>query len=212
VKRATAKRAARAEPRQPGRLEAEAVAVSLAALALFTEVALLSYSTADPLIANGVRVANWCGPVGALLAGALAGSLGFAAHVLPLAAVVVAIRYLRGLPLRPRWIPLAGWSLSLVSLAAGFEILHRALPDTFSASAGGLLGAAVVGPLSRAFYLAGSSFVLLIAAALGLLAATGVSLRDASQGARQLARGATRELGQLVRVFEGQIAGQLQVE
>ena len=121
------------------------------------------------------------------MAGALAGSLGFAAHVLPLAAAVVAVRYLRGLPLRPRWIPLAGWSLSLLSLAAGFEILHRAFPDTFAASAGGVLGAAVVGPLSRAFYLAGSSFVLLIAAALGLLAATGVSLRDATQGARQLA-------------------------
>jgi S-DNA-T family DNA segregation ATPase FtsK/SpoIIIE len=200
VKRATAKRAARAEPRQPGRLEAEAVAVSLTALALFTEVALLSYSPADPLLASGDRVANWCGPVGALVAGALAGNLGFAAHVLPLAAVVVAIRYLRGLPLRPRWIPLAGWSLCLLSLAAGFEILHRALPDSVSASAGGVLGAAVVGPLSRAFYLAGTSFVLLIAAALGLLAATGVSLRDASQGARQLVRGATRELGQLLRV------------
>ncbi len=200
VKRATAKRAARAEPRQPGRLEAEAVAVSLAALALFTEVALLSYSSADPWLANGVKVANWCGPVGALVAGALAGSLGFAAHVLPIAAIVVAVRYLRGLPLRPRWIPLAGWTLCLLSLAAGFEILHRAFPDTFSANAGGVVGAAVVGPLSRAFYLAGTSFVLLIAAALGLLAATGVSLRDASQGARQLARGATRELGQLLRV------------
>ncbi|MEX2208792.1 MAG: DNA translocase FtsK 4TM domain-containing protein [Myxococcota bacterium] len=200
MKRATAKRAARAEPRQPGRLEAEAVAVSLAALALFTEVALLSYSPADPLLADGARVANWCGPVGALVAGALAGSLGFAAHVLPLAAVVVAIRYLRGLPLRPRWIPLAGWSLCLLSLSAGFEILHRALPDSVSASAGGVLGAAVVGPLSRAFYLAGTSFVLLIGAALGLLAATGVSLRDASQGARQLVRGATRELGQVARV------------
>ncbi len=210
VRRAAAKRAARSEPRQPGRLEAEAVALSLAALALFTEAALLSYSPSDPLIANGVRVANWCGPVGALVAGALAGSLGFAAHVLPLAAGVVAVRYLRGLPLRPRWIPLAGWTLCLLSLAGAFEILHRALPDTFSAAAGGLLGAAVVGPLSRAFYLAGSSFVLLIAAALGLLAATGVSLRDATHGARQLARGATRELGQLVRVSAARLRMRLE--
>ena len=174
--------------------------VSLVALALFTEVALLSYSPSDPWIANGLRVANRCGPVGALVAGALAGSLGFAAHMLPLAAGVVAFRYLRGLPLRPRWIPLAGWSFCLLSLAAGFEILHRGFPDTVSASAGGVLGAAVVGPLSRAFYLAGSSFVLAIAAALGLLAATGVSLRDATQGARSLARGATRGLGQRARV------------
>jgi len=174
--------------------------VSVAALALFTEVALLSYSPSDPLYASGVRVANWCGPVGALVAGVLAGSLGFAAHVLPIAGGVVAVRYLRGLPLRPRWIPLAGWTLCLLSLAAGFEILHRSFPDTFAAGAGGVVGAGVVGPLSRAFYLAGSSFVLLITAALGLLAATGVSLRDASQGVRGLLRSGTRELGQLVRV------------
>jgi S-DNA-T family DNA segregation ATPase FtsK/SpoIIIE len=181
------------------------VAVTLAALALFSEVALLSYSPSDPVIANGVRVANWCGPVGALVAGGLAGSLGWAAHVLPLAAVVVAVRYLRGLPLRPRWIPLAGWTLCLLSLAAAFEVLHRALPDTVAAGAGGFLGAGVVGPLSRAFYLAGSSFVLLIAVALGLLAATGVSLRDATQGVRQLVRGGTRELGQLVRVTSARL-------
>jgi len=200
VRRSAAKRPARSESRLPGRLEAEAVAVTLAALALFTEVALLSYSASDPLIANGVRVENWCGPVGALVAGALAGSLGWAAHVFPLAAGVVAVRYLRGLPLRPRWIPLAGWSLCLLSLSAAFEVLHRAFPAAIAPGAGGFLGAAVVGPLSRAFYLAGSSLVLLIAVALGLLAATGVSLRDASQGVRQLVRGASRELGQLVRV------------
>jgi S-DNA-T family DNA segregation ATPase FtsK/SpoIIIE len=205
VKRSAAKRSARTEPRLPGRLEAEAVAVTLAALALFSEVALITYSPADPVVANGVRVANWCGPVGALVAGALAGTLGLAAHVLPLAAGVAAVRYLRGLPLRPRWIPLAGWTLCLLSLAAGFEVLHRALPDAVPAGAGGFLGAAVVGPLSRAFYLAGSSLVLLIALALGLLAATGVSLRDATQGVRQLLRGAARELGQLARVSSARV-------
>jgi len=200
VKRSAARRSASAEPRLPGRLEAEAVAVTLAALALFTEIALLSYDPSDPLIASGAAVANWCGPIGALVAGALAGNLGFAAHVLPLAAGVGAIRYLRGLPLRPRWIPLAGWTLSLLSLAAVFEVLHRALPGALGAGAGGSLGSAVVGPLARAFYLAGSSLVLLIALALGLLAATGVSLRDATQGARQLARDSVRELRQLARV------------
>ena len=209
MKRPAAKRSARTEPRLPGRLEAEAVAVTLAALALFTEAALLSYDPADPLVASGARVSNWCGPVGALVAGGLAGTLGLAAHVLPFAAGVVAIRYLRGFPLRPRWIPLAGWSLSLLSLAAGFEVLHRAFPETIPVGAGGFLGAGVVGPLSRALYLAGSSFVLLITGALGLLAATGISLRDATHEARQLARAATRELGQLVRVNGARIRRRL---
>src|SRR5258705_100950 len=129
-------RAKGAEPRQPGRLEAEAVAVTFAALALFAEGALLSYHPADPLIAHGARVENWCGPAGALVAGVLAGALGFAAHVLPLAGGVVAWRYLRGLPLRPRWIPLSGWGLCLLALAGGFEGPDPAAPPAVGSHAG----------------------------------------------------------------------------
>src|SRR5258705_1287058 len=99
-------RAKGAEPRQPGRLEAEAVAVTFAALALFAEAALLSYRPADPLIAHGARVENWCGPAGALVAGVLARALGVAAPVLPLARGVVPVRQLPGLPLGPRLIQL----------------------------------------------------------------------------------------------------------
>jgi DNA segregation ATPase FtsK/SpoIIIE, S-DNA-T family len=193
-------RAKGAEARLPGRLEAEAVAVSLGALALFVEIALLSYQPADPTFARGVRVENWCGPAGALVAGVLAGSLGWAAHVLPVAAAVIAWRYLRGLPLRPRWIPIAGWSLCLLSLAGGAEVLRRAFPEAVSPHAGGALGALVVAPLSHAFYLAGSSLVLLIALALGLMAGTGVSLRDSAGAARRGSRNLSRELGQALRV------------
>ncbi len=193
-------RAKGAEARLPGRLEAEAVAVSLGALALFVEIALLSYQPADPTFARGVPVENWCGPAGALVAGLLAGSLGWAAHVLPAAAAVIAWRYLRGLPLRPRWIPVAGWTLCLLSLAGGAEVLRRAFPEAVSAHAGGALGALVVAPLSHAFYLAGSSLVLLIALALGLMAGTGVSLRDGAGAVRRGSRNLSRELGQALRV------------
>jgi len=50
AKRAAAKKpkAAKAEPRIPGRIEAEAVALLLFALAGFVEVALFSYDPADP--------------------------------------------------------------------------------------------------------------------------------------------------------------------
>jgi S-DNA-T family DNA segregation ATPase FtsK/SpoIIIE len=188
-------RAKGAEPRLPGRLEAEAVAVSLGALAIFVEIALLSYQPGDPLLARGLRVENWCGPAGALVAGLLAGSLGWAAHLLPAAAAMIAIRYLRGLPLRPRWIPVAGWTLCLLALSGGFEVLHRAFPDAVSPHAGGALGALVVAPLSHAFYLAGSSLVLAIALALGLMAGTGLSLRDSlrrTAGSRSLSRKVAR--------------------
>jgi len=193
-------RARGAEPRLPGRLEAEAVAVTFGALALFAEAALLSYQTTDPLFAHGARVENWCGPAGALVAGMLAGSLGWAAHLLPLAAGVVAWRYLRGLPLRPRWIPLGGWALCVVALSGSFEAMHRAFPDSVSAHAGGAVGRLVVIPLASAFYLTGSVLVLAIALALGLIAGTGMSLRDGVGALRRAARGIARELGQAARV------------
>ena len=193
-------RAKGAEPRLPGRLEAEAVAVTFGVLALFAEAALVSYDPSDPLLAHGVQVQNWCGPAGAFVAGVLAGTLGFAAHLLPLAAAVVAVRYLRGLPLRPRWIPLGGWALCVLALSGSFEVLHRAFPDAVSAHAGGALGAAVVRPLVAAFYLTGSILVLAIALALGTIAGTGMSLRDGLLAARRAARGGARELGQWARV------------
>ena len=80
--RASAKKDA--EPRVPGRLEAEAVAVTLLALAGFVELALLSYDPADPAWGFGETVANRCGPVGAFVAAGLAGTLGWAGHMLPL--------------------------------------------------------------------------------------------------------------------------------
>jgi len=193
-------RAKGAEPRLPGRLEAEAVAVTLGALAVFVEIALLSYQPGDPLLARGVHVENWCGPAGALVAGVLAGSLGWAAQVLPVAAAVIALRYLRGLPVRARWIPTAGWTLCLLALSGGFEVLHRAFPEAVSPHAGGALGAVVVAPLTHAFYLAGSSLVLAIALALGIMAGTGLSLRDTAAAGRRGARGLSRELGQALRV------------
>ncbi|HTO55134.1 MAG TPA: DNA translocase FtsK 4TM domain-containing protein [Myxococcota bacterium] len=193
-------RAKGAEPRLPGRLEAEAVAVTFAALALFAEASLISYAPSDPLFAHGARVENWCGPAGAFTAGVLAGTLGFAAHLLPLALGVVAWRYLRGLPIRSRWIPLAGWALCLLAMSGACEVLHRLFPDAVSAHAGGVLGGLVVAPLARAFYLTGTSFLLVIALALGLIAGTGMSLRDGGATLRRGARALGRELGQLVRV------------
>ncbi|HTO70938.1 MAG TPA: DNA translocase FtsK 4TM domain-containing protein [Myxococcota bacterium] len=193
-------RAKGAESRLPGRLEAEAVAVTFGALALLAEAALVSYDPADPLVAHGAHVQNWCGPAGAFLAGVLAGTLGFAAHLLPLAGAVVAWRYLRGLPLRPHWIPLGGWALALGALAGGFELVHRALPDHVSAHAGGALGRIVAAPLVGAFYWTGAVLVLGIALALGVLAGTGLSLRDATSSTRRLLRTAAREVGQSARV------------
>jgi len=65
----------RAEPRVPGRLEAEAIALGLFAFAGFVAVALVTYSPEDPWWGFGERVANRCGPVGALVAGRAPGDV-----------------------------------------------------------------------------------------------------------------------------------------
>ncbi len=199
-KRKAARRFAQTELGQPGRLEAEAIALTLFALAGFVEMALLSYAPSDPWWGFGSPVQNRCGPIGALVAAALAGSLGWAAHVLPLAAVVVGVRYLRGLPVRPRWIPVVAWSVFWLTLAASFEALHRAAPSVVPSATGGSLGRAVVVALEQGVYLSGTTLLLSIALVLSLLIATGVSARDLLRVAQRGLGGAGARLARFLVV------------
>jgi S-DNA-T family DNA segregation ATPase FtsK/SpoIIIE len=181
-------------------MEAEAISLALLALAAFTELALLSYRPGDPLWGWGEDVSNRGGPVGALIAGALGGQLGWAAHALPFAGAIAAIRYLRGQPLRPRWIPLLAWCGCWISLAALLDVAAAAWPALVPAHAGGRIGAGTVRSLSRALHLPGTTLVLAIAFLLGLLVATGGSLRDALAWTRPALRSAARLAAQLARV------------
>ncbi len=194
------RRYARGDLPQPGRLEAEAMALALFAVASFVEVALLSYAPTDPWWGFGSPVQNRCGPVGALVAAGLAGSLGWAAHVLPLAAGVVGLRYLRGLPIRPRWIPLVAWSVFWLTLAASFAALHRGVPSAVPADAGGELGRLVVVALENGLYLTGTILLLSIALAMSLLVATGISARDLFTATQRGLRRVGRRLGQFLVV------------
>jgi S-DNA-T family DNA segregation ATPase FtsK/SpoIIIE len=186
--------------RVPGRLEAEAVALALFALSLFVEVALLSYDARDPWLGFGRTVHNLCGPAGALVAKALAGSIGLAGHLAGVAGLAIGLRYLRGLPLRPRWIPAVAWAVSALALAACLAAFQRAVPGSLPADAGGWLGARVVGVLEGGFHVVGSLIVVAIAAITSLLVATGASLRDAGATLRRTARSASRQLAQFALV------------
>ncbi len=200
TKREPRRRERAAEPRQPGRLESEAVALGLLALGLFTFVALLSYDPADPWWGFGRAVANRCGPAGALVAALLAGSLGLAAHLLPVACAVVALRYLRGSALRARWIPALAWTVCWIALAASAEVAARALPGLLPGRAGGAVGVVIVDGLAALFYLAGTSVLVGITALLSLLVATGISLRQAGAAGQRAVRATLASLGQLVVV------------
>jgi S-DNA-T family DNA segregation ATPase FtsK/SpoIIIE len=181
----------------PGRLEAEAVALALVALALFAEASLLTRAPSDPWWGFGARVENLCGPLGAAFARALFGTLGFAAHLVPLALVVVALRYLWGLPLRPRWVPLLAWGAVGCALAGLLETAGAALPGgVLGSRPGGMVGRALAGSIERALYPMGTSLALLLAFGVGLLIATGASLRDVVGGLLRAARRLGRELRQ----------------
>lgn len=188
------------KPTRPSRLEAEIVSLGLVAVAGLLEVSLWSYDSRDPLWAFGSEVQNRCGPVGALLAGLLAGAVGWAAHALPIACLAIAARYLRGMAMRPRWVPLASWLVLCVSIASLFEVLHRGFPTSVPVGAGGRVGAAIVSTLSSALYLAGTAVVLSIAFIASLVTATGTSARDALASAADLTSSVARNTAQQWRV------------
>jgi S-DNA-T family DNA segregation ATPase FtsK/SpoIIIE len=188
-------------PRVPGRLEAEAIAIVLFALAGLVGAAIASYHPADPLWGFGSRVRNLCGPVGALVAAGVAGTIGWAGYALPAAGVLIGVRYLRGRPVRPRWIPLLAWTTFVLALAAFFEVLHQVAPRSFPSHAGGWLGEHAVGTLASAFYLPGTGFVLAILLATSFIVATGLSIRDAATVLRGLGVRAGRALARSAVVW-----------
>jgi S-DNA-T family DNA segregation ATPase FtsK/SpoIIIE len=192
------KRATRGEraPRVPGRLEAEAVSLALLALSGLVAAAVWSYHPGDPVWGFGQRVHNVCGPLGAMVAAALAGTVGWAGYALPIAGGVIAVRYLRGRPLRPRWIPLCAWSAFVLALAGSFEVWRRAAPGWLADHAGGTLGRLTVDGLSSALYLPGTAVVLAIALCTSFLVASGLSVRDASATLRALGLRVGRIVGQ----------------
>jgi S-DNA-T family DNA segregation ATPase FtsK/SpoIIIE len=181
-------------------MEAEAIALLLLALAGFAELALLSYDRADPLWGWGAEVSNLGGPVGALVAGALGGKLGWAAHALPIAGAIAAARYLLGQPIRPRWVPVAAWLGCWISLAALLASAARLWPEVVPASAGGDVGAATVRVLARAFHLPGTLLLVALGFLLSLLVATGGSLRDSLAWLGPALRSSGRLFRQLLRV------------
>ena len=190
ARRARATGRKRTPARVPGRLEAEAIALALFAASVFVEVSLLSYNPADPWWGFGARVENLCGPVGALVARALAGAFGFAGHLFPLGGLVGAVRYLRGLPVRPRWVPILAWGVTWIALAGLLGVSHHAAPSWVPAGAGGALGSKLATGLQTLLYLPGTALLLLIATSIGLLLATGLSLRDTG-------RRVSRKIGKL---------------
>jgi S-DNA-T family DNA segregation ATPase FtsK/SpoIIIE len=160
----------------------EATGVALLGLALFSAISLWSYAPGDPLW-SADRVANRGGRLGALIAAGLFGGVGLAAYLLVSIVAAIGARLLagRGLPPASARLRLA---IPLLLLPASTipPLLGATLPK-FAGLAGGALGELLA---SYQVWVVGNWGALLInalALALGVLAATHISLERAIGGA-----------------------------
>jgi S-DNA-T family DNA segregation ATPase FtsK/SpoIIIE len=122
--------------------------IALVALALYTLLALVSYSPMDPawtLSGTGLAVSNWVGRSGAWIADVMLSLFGVMAYAIPVALVVGGLRTLK----------LVAWEWPVTSLrAAGWLIgilcgavlarLHVASSLGLPAGAGGMIGSWIV--------------------------------------------------------------------
>src|SRR5258705_9479649 len=122
----------------------EAAGVGLLGLAIFAGIALWSYAPGDPLW-SGDRVANRGGRLGALVAAALFGGVGFAAYLLAAVVAVAGGRMLAGRGLPPASAR-ARIAIPLLLLPASTvpPLLGTVLPK-FSGLDGGALGELLAG-------------------------------------------------------------------
>ena len=158
-----------------GAFAQEAVGVALLGLAAFAALAVWSHSPADP-IWSAETVANRGGRLGALISAALVGSVGAGAYLVVGVAAVLGARLLAGLGL-PSVSSRVGLAIPLLLAPAAAipPLLGQASPEL-----AGLQGGALGDFLARhETWLLGSWGALLVnavAASVGALALTGVSM------------------------------------
>ncbi|MGH7336818.1 MAG: DNA translocase FtsK 4TM domain-containing protein, partial [Myxococcota bacterium] len=159
----------------------EAGGVVLLGVAAFAAIALWSYAPGDP-VGSGDRVANRGGQLGVLIAAGLFGSVGLAAYLLVAVVAVIGARLLagRGLPPASTRLQLAV-PLLLFPACAIPPLLGAALPR-WSGLDGGALGTLLAGYQIWVLGNWGALLANALAAAIGVLAVTRVSLERAIGG------------------------------
>jgi DNA segregation ATPase FtsK/SpoIIIE, S-DNA-T family len=170
----------------------EAAALLLGASSLFVALAIASFE-ANPANPD-VHGANWVGPVGASVAGALVGAVGVVAWTLVLELALLAWPLLRGHASKGTLARLAG-DLLIVLIAS--SLVHVAAPDAraFGAlAAGGSLGELFGELLRSLFSTVGSFLVGLTAVGLILIGRSSLSLTAWLEEARRFATRAAQML------------------
>ena len=170
-------------------------------LAVLAALALLSYSPHDASLNVAARppqehpALNWIGPVGAYGADLLFQGLGYAAFLLPMGILVLALRWFRSKPFDSPLAKLIGYAMLVFSLPALLSLwsvpqVRGALP------AGGLLGMLLSAGLRAALNSVGAHLVAVSVFLTGLFLATPFSFT----GTHAALRGPMERLNPLVRL------------
>jgi S-DNA-T family DNA segregation ATPase FtsK/SpoIIIE len=170
-------------------------------LAVLAALALLSYSPHDASLNVAARpprehpALNWIGPVGAYSADLLFQGFGYAAFLLPMGILALALRWFRSKPFDSPWAKLIGYGMLVLSLPALLSLwsvpqVRGALP------AGGLLGTLLSAGLLAAFNSVGAHLVALSVFLAGLFLATPFSF----SGTHAALRGPIEKLSPLGRL------------
>ncbi|MBR5998685.1 MAG: DNA translocase FtsK 4TM domain-containing protein, partial [Deltaproteobacteria bacterium] len=162
-------------------LRREIAALVWLALGVFLLMALYSYDLRDPAfgkIAQSSQIHNAMGSIGAYVAGLLYQAFGFAAFLLPLAAVMIALRLLilRKFSLRLHKILAVGVLVFSVCGLLSLRCPHLAVGHLKLKDAGGSFGHLLATLPGHYLNVNGTTLVLALTALIALLIATRFSL------------------------------------
>jgi len=173
-------------------------------LAVLTGLALLTYQPLDISFnvsgpASGAVARNWIGPVGAYSADFLFQIFGFAAFLLPVALLVVGMRWFRSRIIESQIATAIGYVLLLLSLPCllclwNLPAIRGAVPP------GGLIGSIISNELRYGFNLWGANLLVIAILITALFMTTSFSFTGAHEWAANTPLGGVAKLNILSRV------------
>ena len=173
-------------------------------LAVLTGLALLTYQPLDISFnvsgpASGAVARNWIGPVGAYSADFLFQIFGFAAFLLPVALLVVGMRWFRSRIIESQIATAIGYVLLLLSLPCllclwNLPAIRGAVPP------GGLIGSIISNELRYGFNMWGANLLVIAILITALFMTTSFSFTSAHEWAAHTPLGGVAKLNILSRV------------
>jgi S-DNA-T family DNA segregation ATPase FtsK/SpoIIIE len=173
-------------------------------LAILSGLALLTYQPSDISLnvsgpASGSVARNWIGPVGAYTADFLFQIFGFAAFLLPVALLVVGMRWFRSRTIESQIATAIGYILLLLSLPCllclwSLPAIRGAVPP------GGLVGSVIANELRYGFNMWGANLLVIAILITALFMTTSFSFTGAHEWAANSPLGGVARLNVLSRV------------